>query len=106
MTKTKSINPYTSEVFDSFKNHTKADITDILKKADKRFYKWRETSFAERKKLMLNAASELKKNKQEYAKTITTEIGKPDQKAKAAYTGKDPLNMPVRRPQSRPYNLY
>ncbi|CAM3418276.1 NAD-dependent succinate-semialdehyde dehydrogenase [Aequorivita lipolytica] len=77
MATTLSINPYTDEELQSYKNHTKKEVSEIIDKADKRFYNWRETSFSERKKLMLAAASELKKNKQEYAKTMTLEMGKP-----------------------------
>lgn len=77
MSKTTSINPYTNHEIESFKTHTKKEIAEILKKADKRYYSWRETSFSERKKRMLAAASELKKNTQEYAEKITMEIGKP-----------------------------
>ncbi len=77
MTTTTSINPYTEEELKSYKNHTKKEVSEIIDKADKRFYSWRETSFAERKKLMLAAASELKKNKKEYAETMTLEMGKP-----------------------------
>jgi len=77
MATTTSINPYNGKELKSYKNHTKKEISEIIDKADKRFYSWRETSFAERKKLMLAAASELKKNKREYAKTMTLEMGKP-----------------------------
>lgn len=77
MATTTSINPYNGKELKSYKNHTKKEISGIIDKADKRFYSWRETSFAERKKLMLAAASELKKNKREYAETMTLEMGKP-----------------------------
>jgi len=77
MSQITSINPYTGKEIGSYKTHTNANIEEILQKADKRFYIWRETSFAERKKLMLAAASELKKNATTYAKTISEEIGKP-----------------------------
>jgi len=77
MSKTVSINPYTGEEVQSFKTHTEKEISEILSKAGDRFYSWRETSFANRKKLMLAAASELKKNKEEYASKMTLEIGKP-----------------------------
>ncbi|MDX1463419.1 MAG: NAD-dependent succinate-semialdehyde dehydrogenase [Marinirhabdus sp.] len=77
MSKVTSINPYTTEEIASYKTHTKAEISDILEKAERRFYSWRETPFSERKKLMLAAASELKKNKTEYAEAMTKEIGKP-----------------------------
>ena len=77
MATTTSINPYNGKELKSYKNHTKKEISEIIDKADKRFYSWRETSFAERKKLMLAAATELKKNKREYAETMTLEMGKP-----------------------------
>ncbi|SRX55957.1 NAD-dependent succinate-semialdehyde dehydrogenase [Aequorivita sp. CIP111184] len=77
MATTISMNPYTGEELKSYKNHTKKEVPEIIDKADKRFYSWRETSFVERKKLMLAAASELKKNKKEYAETMTLEMGKP-----------------------------
>ena len=76
-----SINPYTGKKIDSYKTHTKTEVKEILSQADKRFYKWRETSYSERKKLMLAAASELKKNKKEYAQTMTNEMGKPIKQA-------------------------
>ncbi len=77
MATTTSRNPYTGEAIKTYKNHTKKQVSDLIEKADKRFYSWRETSFAERKKLMLNVASELKKNKEEYAQTMVLEMGKP-----------------------------
>ncbi|MDN3723606.1 NAD-dependent succinate-semialdehyde dehydrogenase [Aequorivita sp. SDUM287046] len=77
MATTLSINPYNGKELKSYKNHTKKEVSEIIDKADKRFYSWRETSFSERKKLMLAAASELKKNKKEYAETIVLEMGKP-----------------------------
>ncbi len=77
MATTTSINPYNSQELNSYKNHTKADVSKLIDKAHNRFYSWRETSFSERKKLMLAAALELKENKAEYAEMITLEMGKP-----------------------------
>lgn len=77
MATTTSINPYNGKELKSYKNHTKKEISEIIDKAHDRFYSWRETSFTERKKLMLSAAAELKKNKKEYAETMTLEMGKP-----------------------------
>ncbi|MGB3342304.1 MAG: NAD-dependent succinate-semialdehyde dehydrogenase [Aequorivita sp.] len=74
---TSSLNPYSAEEIKTYKNHTQAEVEGIIEKADKRFYSWRETSFAERKKLMLAAAKELKTNANEYAETMTLEMGKP-----------------------------
>ncbi|GHC51664.1 NAD-dependent succinate-semialdehyde dehydrogenase [Ulvibacter litoralis] len=72
-----SVNPYTGSEIETFTTHTKTEITQLLEKANDQFYTWRETTFSERKKRMIAAASELKKNKQEYAETMTLEIGKP-----------------------------
>ncbi len=77
MATTTSFNPYNGKELKSYKNHTKKEVSEIINSANKRFYSWRETSFSERKKLMLAAASELKKNKQEYAEMMTLEMGKP-----------------------------
>lgn len=83
MSTTTSINPYSGKEIKSYKNHTKKEVAEIIDKADKRFYSWRETSFEERKKLMLAAASELKENKEEYAEMMTLEMGKPISQALA-----------------------
>ncbi len=72
-----SKNPYTGEVIEKFKELTKPEIEEALEKADRRFKKWRKTSFKERADLMLKAAAELKKNKKEYARDISMEMGKP-----------------------------
>lgn len=77
MSHTTSINPYSGETLKSYKNHTKNEVDAIINKADKQFYSWRETSFTHRKKLLLAVAAEIKKNKQEYAKTMVEEVGKP-----------------------------
>lgn len=77
MSVTISKNPYTGEEIQTYKNHTKNQVSQIIDQADKRFYSWRDTPFSHRKKLMLAAAAEIKKNKIEYAETMTIEMGKP-----------------------------
>ena len=72
-----SRNPYNGEEVASIKEFSKKDIDEALDVADKRFQTWKKTSFSEGSKLMMAAAAELKKNKQEYAETITLEMGKP-----------------------------
>ncbi len=72
-----SINPYTLEVIDEFKELTKSQIDETLERADARFKKWRKVPFADRSKLMMKAAEELKNNKEEYARDISLEMGKP-----------------------------
>lgn len=77
MAKIISINPYNGEEVAIYKTHTKKEVEEILENAQKRFKLWRETPFSERKKLMLAVAAELRKNANEYAQTITEEMGKP-----------------------------
>lgn len=72
-----SKNPYTGKEIEKFKELTKPEIEKALSKADSRFQSWKKTSFKERAKLMQNAAKELKKNKEEYARDISEEMGKP-----------------------------
>ncbi|MDR5590171.1 NAD-dependent succinate-semialdehyde dehydrogenase [Christiangramia sp. SM2212] len=72
-----SKNPYTGESIEKFKELTKPEIDDALEKANSRFKNWRKTSFKERADLMKRAASELKDNKEEYARDISLEMGKP-----------------------------
>lgn len=72
-----SKNPYTGELIEKFKELTKSEIDKALDKASNRFKNWRKTSFKERAELMNKAAQELKKNKEEYARDISLEMGKP-----------------------------
>ncbi len=72
-----SINPYSEKQVDSFKTNTTSEISNILEHSQNQFYNWRNTTFSERKKLILKVAFNLRKNKEEYANKITEEIGKP-----------------------------
>lgn len=72
-----SKNPYTAEEVFSIKESSKKDIDKILEDASKAFQNWKHTDFQHRSNLMLKAAEELRKNKKEYAETITKEMGKP-----------------------------
>ncbi|MFN4763579.1 NAD-dependent succinate-semialdehyde dehydrogenase [Gillisia sp. Q332] len=72
-----SRNPYTGEEVGHLKESTKTEIDTILEEASKRFKTWKKTDFKHRAGLMKNAAKELISNKQEYAETITKEMGKP-----------------------------
>jgi len=83
MTVTVSKNPYTGDELNSYKNHSKKEVSEIIDKADKRFYSWREVPFNERQKLMFAAAAEMRSNKREYAEMLTLEMGKPISQAEA-----------------------
>lgn len=72
-----SKNPYTGEELKKFEEMSKEEIDGALELADSAFRKWRKNSFNERAGLLKKAAGELRKNKREYAETITLEMGKP-----------------------------
>lgn len=73
----KSINPYTHEIIEKFKQDSKSSVSKKIKLADKTFQTWSKTEYTRKKTLMLQLAKELKKNKKEYALAITKEMGKP-----------------------------
>ena len=72
-----SINPYNQKVVFETKELTIEETKSAIDQAHDRFLSWRKTSYTERSKLMKAAAAELRKNKQEYAETMTLEMGKP-----------------------------
>lgn len=76
-----SINPATGEFIKSFPELNEEEISKIIDAGNETFLTWRETSFAERSKLMNEAAKVLRDKKNEYARGITTEMGKPIKQA-------------------------
>ncbi|MDT0685790.1 NAD-dependent succinate-semialdehyde dehydrogenase [Autumnicola psychrophila] len=72
-----SHNPYNGDEITRFEELSEEKVKEALEAADRRFSSWKTTSFKERSKLMKAAAKELMKNKEEYAKDITLEMGKP-----------------------------
>ena len=76
-----SKNPYTGEVIEKFKELNKSEIDTAIENADSRFKLWRKTTYKERAAHMMKAAEELKKNKEEYARDISLEMGKPIKQA-------------------------
>jgi succinate-semialdehyde dehydrogenase / glutarate-semialdehyde dehydrogenase len=78
----KSINPYNGKEIATYKEHTEKEIKAILEKSNVAFESWREVPVKERCKLLVNAAGLLRKNIDEYALTMTLEMGKPIGEAK------------------------
>ena len=73
----KSINPATGELIAEYPVWTEKQALEQLQLSADAFTGWRETSFSQRKKLMLNLAEGLQKDKAIYARLITEEMGKP-----------------------------
>lgn len=76
-------NPYTGEVVKTFPDATNAEVEQAIERAHTTFLSWKETSFAERAKVMQKAADLLRKDVDAYAKLLTLEMGKVVSEAKA-----------------------
>ena len=73
----KTINPFNNEVLKEYNLHTSKELKNILKASDERFHSWKKTAIAERCRLLNNIAQILEDDKEDYAKMITLEMGKP-----------------------------
>ncbi len=79
----KTINPYTDKVLKEYDLYSDASLKSILELSEERFHIWKKTSIAERCRLLNNIAQILEDDKEEYAKMITLEMGKPFQQSLA-----------------------
>lgn len=77
MTSVQSINPANGEVLATYETHTPEQVAHKLDAAQACYLSWRRTSFAERKALLLRVVDVIAANKNDYAKLITQEMGKP-----------------------------
>ncbi|HEY6946820.1 MAG TPA: NAD-dependent succinate-semialdehyde dehydrogenase [Candidatus Acidoferrum sp.] len=85
-----TVNPATGQVLKTFESLSDAQLEVKLQKAADTFLSYRKTPFAERARLMMNAAGILEKEKENYARVMTTEMGKTfrsavDEAAKCAW---------------------
>jgi acyl-CoA reductase-like NAD-dependent aldehyde dehydrogenase len=78
-----SINPATEEVLATFEEFTPEQTERAITEADDTFRHWRDTSFAERSRLLHRAAEILRTRAGYYAHLITAEMGKPIAEAEA-----------------------
>jgi succinate-semialdehyde dehydrogenase/glutarate-semialdehyde dehydrogenase len=72
-----SVNPATGQLLKSFEPLSDAQIEGKLKRASEAFSRYRRTTFAERARMMVKAAEILENDKEKFARTMTTEMGKP-----------------------------
>src|SRR6266566_2468968 len=72
-----SINPTTGETLKTFPALNETQIEEKLQRATNTFQLYRRTPFAERELPMFRAAEILEADKQELARLMTTEMGKP-----------------------------
>src|SRR5688500_10914714 len=72
-----SINPATDETLKTFDPLTEAQIDEKLQRAAETFRSYRRTTFADRASLMTRAAEILEAEKDDLARLMTNEMGKP-----------------------------
>ena len=72
-----SINPATGELIETFTEMTPAETTAVVDSTTVAFASWRQTTFAERSRLMHKAAAVLRQKAEQYAATMALEMGKP-----------------------------
>jgi succinate-semialdehyde dehydrogenase/glutarate-semialdehyde dehydrogenase len=72
-----SINPATGETLKTFAAHTPAQVEEKLSEAVKALQTLRSTPFTKRAEWMQRAAQILEDNKENFARTMTLEMGKP-----------------------------
>ncbi|MDW8106335.1 MAG: NAD-dependent succinate-semialdehyde dehydrogenase [Armatimonadota bacterium] len=78
-----SRNPFTEEVIREFPAHDGDAIEARLTAARRAFLHWRETTFAERARALNAVADYLLRNRDDLARLITQEMGKPIKQARA-----------------------
>ena len=71
-----SVNPYTGETLNTYQKTGDEELNNILSLARDTFYKWKNTEPSERASLLKNTADILRKRKDEFARLISTEMGK------------------------------
>ena len=85
-----TVNPATGQVVRTFESLSDAELDVKLEQAAETFLSYRNTPFDGRARLMLNAAAILENEKENYARVMTTEMGKTfrsaiDEAAKCAW---------------------
>src|SRR5919202_1371704 len=75
--KIETINPATGKVIESYNNETPEIVSKKGKAAREAFGKWKKLDLAERAEYMRRLGRVMRKNREEYAKLITEEMGKP-----------------------------
>jgi succinate-semialdehyde dehydrogenase/glutarate-semialdehyde dehydrogenase/succinyl-CoA reductase len=78
----KTINPSTEEVIQEYENITKEELVDKTRKSKEAFEEWKKDPH-KRADYIYAFASELRKNKDNLAKTATMEMGKAIKESKA-----------------------
>ena len=72
-----SVNPATGQRIKTYDEMTPAQVSAAVAQAHEAWKSWRKTSFADRGKLMKSAGEILRRRKEEFARLMAIEMGKP-----------------------------
>lgn len=72
-----TINPATGKTIHQYTEMTESEVTAVIDATHLAFLKWRAVDFKQRASCMQQLAKVLRKNKDEYAKLMANEMGKP-----------------------------
>jgi len=78
-----TINPTTGKLVKKFRPLSSSELNSKINSAQSAFNEWKNISYSNRKKLLLNAANVLRNGVREYAEVMTLEMGKPISQSKA-----------------------
>lgn len=81
-----TVNPVDNQVVKTFESLSKDETIAAIDKADDAYDRWRNTSFEERKQIMLRFAGQLRERTDEFARLITLEMGKRIEESKGEIT--------------------
>jgi len=69
-------NPFTGEIIYKFPGQTESQVNGIIQKANNSFLDWKNIPISQKGALFIQLAKTLRKNKEDYARLITAEMGK------------------------------
>ncbi|MEA3447975.1 MAG: NAD-dependent succinate-semialdehyde dehydrogenase [Bacteroidota bacterium] len=72
----KSVNPYTGDTIETYPQTTSEALENIVHKAVEGYELWKKTEASERARKLTSVATVLRENKTEFARIISTEMGK------------------------------
>ncbi len=78
-----AINPATGDTIKTYEEMTSAEVAHVITQAHETFLDWKQTTFAERARLMQRAAHILREKANEYAVLMAQEMGKPIREGRA-----------------------
>jgi acyl-CoA reductase-like NAD-dependent aldehyde dehydrogenase len=77
MSNIETVNPATGKVLATYENSNPEEVTKKVKAAREAFAKWKRLEIAERAEYMRRLGRVMRKNREEYARLVTEEMGKP-----------------------------